>query len=319
MDPSSSKPGRRRRPGQRPPRWLTVALCACVGLVAVALFTRSWKPIGSVGPAAAAVDSAKPTDLPKETTVLSGPKPSAVPAPEFVPAVIPSAVPSAVPTAAAPPAERAEPTREQGDTTQSEPPAEDASWFSDAVFIGDSRVAGLRLYSGVTPEATFLDHTGLTIYEVKDGKAVIRRGDRKISVLDALDSGTYGKVYIALGVNELGYYDPEGFAQTCGEVVEAIRERQSEARIYIQSIIPVNTEKCKANDIPYYITNEGVASYNQALASYFEGKDVYLMGVPGELLDETGEALKEYSADGVHFKKDGYVLWLSYLAAHTEG
>lgn len=315
MDPSSSKPGRRRQPGQRPPRWLTAALCVCVGLVAVALFTRSWKPIGSVGPAAAAAGSAKPTDPSEETTVVSGPMPGAIPTPEFVPA----AAPSAVPTAEALPAERAEPMWEQGDAAESEPPAEDASWFSDAVFIGDSRVAGLRLYSGVTPEATFLDHTGLTIYEVKDGKAVIRRGDRKISVLDALASGTYGKVYIALGVNELGYYDPEGFAQTCGEVVEAIRECQSGARIYIQSIIPVNTEKCKANNIPYYITNEGVASYNEALASCFEGKDVYLMGVPGELLDETGEASKEYSADGVHFKKAGYVLWLNYLAAHTEG
>lgn len=242
-------------------------------------------------------DPSPATDAPAADAAVS-------PAPSFL---------SAAPTQA--PAVRAE-TPPPAEESQM-PPDRDA-WFSDAVFIGDSRVEGFRLYSGVTPEAAFLDHTGLTVYEVKEGKRVIRRGDQKVSVLEALSGGDYGKVYLALGVNELGYFDPEGFAATYGEVVESVRELLPDARVYIQSLLPVNTEKCKANGIPSYITNEGVADYNAALEAYFAQKDVHLLGVPDDLVDENGEARKEYSADGVHFKKDGYVLWLDYLAAHTE-
>jgi len=294
-------------------------------MVVIGLIAHPFASPDQTGPAAGGVLAAEETAVPSGSPV---PTPSAAPTPLPTPTPTAASTPEPTPSPEPPPtASPAEPPAQEGASAQEEDrasaepvmPADSGSWFSDAVFIGDSRVAGFRLYSGVTSEAAFLDHTGLTIYEVKEGKKVIRRGDQKVSVLEALSSGTYGKVYIALGVNELGYFDPEGFAATCGEVVESIREQQPDARIYIQSLIPVNTEKCKANDIPYYITNEGVVSYNAALEDYFAGTDVYLLGVPDDLVDENGEILKEYSADGVHFKKDGYVLWLNYLTAHTEG
>lgn len=275
--------GRGEKNGPPSPRRWIVALAACLTVLAlVAVLLRPWEGFGPV----ADVDASAP--------------PSAAPTLDAVAPTVPAEDPAPSPVS---PAESVD-----GD-----------AWFSDAVFIGDSRVDGLQLYSGITTKATFLEHTGLTVYEVRDGKKVIRRDGEKISVLDALSGGSYGKVYIALGINELGYFDPTGFAETFGEVVESIRELLPDARIYIQSLIPVNAEKCKANDAAYYITNEAIASYNEALAAYFADKDVYLLGVPETLVDENGEMLSEYCADGVHFKKDGYVLWLNYLTAHTEG
>ena len=44
---------------------------------------------------------------------------------------------------------------------------------------------------------------------------------------------------------------------------------------------------------------------------------VRLVNVAEALIDENGEAVKDLSADGVHFKKDGYILWLDYLTTHT--
>lgn len=313
--------GARRNGNSRqppPPRWLMAVLSLCLTVIVIALATRPLWPGDKPGPvaeAAAGEEENTPT-LPPAVMLTLPPEPtptlSFTPTPEPSPVLEPSAPPVQKENADG---------SSRGDLASGQPvaPVGSGSWFSDAVFIGDSRVAGLRLYSGITADATFLDHTGLTVYEVKEGKKVIRRGDQKISVLDALAGGTYGKVYIALGVNELGYFNPDGFAETCGEVVEAIREELPEARIYIQSLIPVNTEKCKANDIPYYITNEGIAGYNEALSAYFADKSVYLLGIPDGLVEANGEIYKDYSADGVHFKKDGYVLWLNYLSAHTEG
>lgn len=319
LTPGQSSRQRRKKRSQRPPRWLMGVLSLCLALVVIGLVARSLRP-GE--PPEVGAKAAEETLQATETPTVSEPVATAAPTAAPTPAPAPEAVVTAAPTSAPMPTPVPQaPEKETGEESapESVTPKDSGSWFSDAVFIGDSRVEGFRLYSGVTSEATFLDHTGLTVYEVKEGKKVIRRGDQKVSVLDALDGGTYGKVYLALGVNELGYFNPKGFAETTGEVVELIREKLPDTRIYIQSLIPVNTEKCKANDIPYYITNEGITGYNEALATYFADKDVYLLGIPDGLTDENGEMLRDYSADGVHLKKDGYVLWLNYLTDHTEG
>ncbi len=99
--------------------------------------------------------------------------------------------------------------------------------------------------------------------------------------------------------------------------MDAVRESQPDAVVYVQAILPVNTEECKKCGQPYYVTNENVEQYNAALADKCAEKEVWFVDVPGELLDENGEVLSDLSADGVHFKKDGYVIWLNWLLCHT--
>ncbi|MFR1052448.1 MAG: GDSL-type esterase/lipase family protein [Lachnospirales bacterium] len=271
----------------RPPRWLLVVLAACVALLLLFVLTRGG---GDAGQAAE-----------------SGPEPtvSALPAPTPTPE--PTPTPTPTPTPAPEP-----------DYTQPVPLGEkvEMDWFADAVFIGDSRTDGFQLYSGISG-GDFLDYTGITAFDVIEGKKVIREGKEKISVLEALGRKTYGKVYISLGVNELGYFNAERFASTYGQIIDAVRELQPDAALYIQSIIPVNTAKCKANGIPYYVTNEGITSYNAALAQLAAEKKVSFLNVSEALVDETGEVPREDSADGVHFQKSGYIKWLDYLTTHT--
>lgn len=267
-----------------PPSWLSVLLSICFCLILTFCLCRS------------------AISTPSQATLAS-----VVPTPG-VPTATPSPQPSPTPT----------PT--PYDYTQPVPLGEavdQESWFADAVFIGDSRIDGFKLFSGVTPQADFLDYTGLTVFDIADEKALIRSGDHKISILEALGQEQYGKVYISLGLNELGYYDASGFAQVYGDIIDAVRDCQSSAAIYIQTIIPVNAAKCKANDIPYYITNDGVADYNAALAQMCAEKEVLRVDAPDALVDENGESAAEFSADGVHFKREGYGVWLDYLVTHT--
>lgn len=272
-----------------PSQWLFVSLTFCLAAIFAALLGQP------------------------DTASLS------IQAAESAPAVTATATPAPTPTPTPTPEPTPTPTPEP-DWSQPVPEGDavdPAEWFADAVFIGDSRTDGFRLFSGVTSDADFLVHTGLTVYDVMDDKPVIRRGDKKVPLLEALAEKQYGKVYISLGVNELGYRAPENFAETYGELIDAIQECQPDATIYIQSIIPVNTEKCKANNQLYYVTNENIAAYSEALAAMAEEKQVRLVNVAEALVDETGEPPKDISADGVHFKKDGYVLWLDYLTTHT--
>ena len=280
-------------PDYMPPRWLYVALVLCLAAIFAALLGR---PDTSALPAHAA-----------ESVPVLQTTPSPTPEPTPTPTPTPTPEPTPTPT---PEPDWSQPVPEsQG--------VEPEEWFSDAVFIGDSRTDGFRLFSGVTTDADFLVHTGLSVYDVMGDKPVIRRGDEKISILEALGEKQYGKVYIALGVNELGYRDAREFADVYGELIDAIRECQSEAVIYIQSIIPVNAEKCEIYDQRSYVTNESIAAYNETLAAMAEEKQVRLVNVSEALVDEDGEASYDLSADGVHFKREGYVLWLDYLLTHT--
>ena len=313
--PQSSPHGSRvrRDPPRKRPRGpspvLLAVLAVCVAAVLIFLLTR----LGGRNNTQAA-DPAVPFTPPVMTGADAAPSASPAdtaapePSPEATPEAAPAPTESAVPAVGVP----------LTDFSQAVPAGTvmGMDWFSDAVFIGDSRTEGLKLYSGITG-ADFLDYTGVTVYDIVDGKKVIGTGSGKVSVLDALTGKQYQKIYVALGVNELGYYDPDGFAATYGSLIDKIRELEPDATVYVQSIIPVNEAKCKANSIPSYITNDGVASYNAALAQMAAEKQVPFVNVSEAMVDATGTVPRENTGDGVHFKKEGYVKWLNYLLNHT--
>ena len=82
------------------------------------------------------------------------------------------------------------------------------------------------------------------------------------TLLEALELGEYGKVYLSLGVNELGYYNDEGFYQAYCDAIDAIRACQPDAVIYIQGLIPLNESVVAASGGPSYLTNEHLRVYN---------------------------------------------------------
>lgn len=232
----------------------------------------------------------------------------------------PSATVSAEPTPTPTPAPTPTPTPTPPpyDYTAPVPEAEtvENDWFTDAVFIGDSRTDGLRLYSGIR-DVDFLCYKGLTVFEVMNDKPVIESGDQKIGVLQALEQKEYAKIYLMLGVNELGYNYDQGFADTYGAMVDRLMELQPDADIYLQSLIPVNEETCAETGQPDYITNEQIAVYNGIIETIAAEKEVYYVNVKEAMVDENGVLPADASSDGIHFHKEGYKVWYEYLKTHT--
>ncbi len=239
-------------------------------------------------------------------------------APKTLPQVTatPGPVPSPVPVPT--PTPTPEPTPPPYDYTAPVPESEAVSeeWFADAVFIGDSRTDGLRLYSGIRG-VDFICYKGLTIFEVHNDKKVILTPAGKIGSLEALAKKQYAKVYISLGVNELGYYDDEWFTDTYRAVVDKVRELQPNADIYLQTLIPVSTVECRRLGHPEYFNNERVAAYNAIIEAIAAEKEVYRLDVKDAMVDETGELPEELCTDGIHFVRSGYQMWYEYLKTHT--
>ncbi len=299
-----------KEPRSFPPPWLMCALGICLILTGIALSARSeGGQSQAAGLRQAPELSLRPSPPPRLEKRLPGP-PAASEPPEMSPDPSPSPSPEPTPEATDGVLSSIAEVAVPGGT------AYDTSWFSDAVLIGDSRMNGFQLYSDVK-EASYITCTGLSIYQVAQEEEVIRRGEEKISVFAALEEGQYAKVYLSMGVNELGYYNPEGFGETFGKVVDRVRELQPNAAVYVMTVIPVNSEKCREYDQKSYVNNDLVKQYNEALVKMALEKDVYLVNTVEALADETGEVPADLSSDGVHFKKEGYLMWRDYLLCHT--
>ena len=294
---SHHRQSRRARSGPSLPV-LLAALVVCVVLLLLPALGRSTQQTAGV-PSPAPSD-AMPQVSP-EMPDVSPVEPTETPGPTPVPTPTPAPTPSVSPTAS-------EANREV-----------DMSYFSDALFIGDSRTEGLQLYSGIEG-ATFFCYKGITIFDVmaEDPKKVVTLDGNKYSVVGALEhtAGQFGKVYISLGVNELGYYDDQGYHDKFCALIDEVRRTQPDAVIYLQNVVPVNPELC-AKNWPSYVNNEKVNTYNEILDQVAEEKEVVLLDLHSALGTSDGILAKENTSDGVHFNKAWYQEWLRYLMKHA--
>lgn len=297
MSMSHHRQSRRARSGPSLPV-LLAALVVCVVLLLLPALGRSTQQTAGV-PSPAPSD-AMPQVSP-EMPDVSPVEPTETPAPTPVPTPTPAPTPSVSPTAS-------EANREV-----------DMSYFSDALFIGDSRTEGLQLYSGIEG-ATFFCYKGITIFDVmaEDPKKVVTLDGNKYSVVGALEhtAGQFGKVYISLGVNELGYYDDQGYHDKFCALIDEVRRTQPDAVIYLQNVVPVNPELC-AKNWPSYVNNEKVNTYNEILDQVAEEKEAVLLDLHSALGTSDGILAKENTSDGVHFNKAWYQEWLRYLMKHA--
>ena len=191
----------------------------------------------------------------------------------------------------------------------------DNSYFEDAVFIGDSRTDGFMLYSGIGC-GTNLTSNGLSIFEVTEKRAFTIDGT-KYTLLDALGRQQYGKVYISLGINELGYYDDQGFYEAYCQTIDLIRQCQPHAAIYIQGLIPLNEDVIAQTGGASYLKNDHLLIYNDLMKQVAEEKQVAFLDLNPYFAGEDGQLPAEASTDGIHLRKAYCEQWLEYLKAHT--
>lgn len=188
-------------------------------------------------------------------------------------------------------------------------------YFDDAAFVGDSRTDGFMIYSGIG-RGENLTSNGLSIFKLGEKKA-LKIGGEKLTLLEALALGRYGKVYLSLGINELGYNNDKRFYESYCEAIDQIRAVQPDAVIYIQGLIPVNEAAVMASSGRAYLTNEHLRVYNELMRQAAEEKNVVFLDLYSAFVNEDGELPADASRDGVHLTKAYCRRWLDFLRTHT--
>ncbi len=185
------------------------------------------------------------------------------------------------------------------------------SYFADAAFVGDSRTEGFQLYSGLK-EGTYFCSVGATVQTVMD-KETQEGPSGPETILNALSRESYGKIYIMLGINELGWYRTEEFTEQYAKVIASIREDHPEAAIVIQSLPPVSAKQDAKRS---YVKNERIVLFNGLLEELAAEEGCIFLDVASAVTDENGTLPTELTTDGVHLNTAGCKKWLAYLREH---
>lgn len=179
-----------------------------------------------------------------------------------------------------------------------------AEYFEDALFIGDSRTDGLYLYSRFEG-ADYFSGKGMTMFTLFDKPG----RDGKTMLIDLLEKNSYGKIYIMLGINELGS-NLDTLAAKFSDVIERLKALAPEAILVIQANLSIDE---KTSSSTWYLTTDRIYALNERMEALADGERVFYLDANPIFCDANGYLRKELSGDGVHLYAKHYADWTSWL------
>ena len=237
-----------------------------------------------------------------------------VPVPTDVPDITPepTAEPTPVPTAAPTQTQEAQTGDPTAAPTQNAGVEADQSVFDDAVFIGNSIFEGLYRF-GIITHGKFFTKVGLNVNSVMTDHAE----GSTVPVIDELKEGSYGKVILLLGTNELGWPSYPTFIQKYSDLLDAIWQRQPGARIYITALPPVtkNVSETSTNGV----NNSNISRMNAMLEELAQRRGAGFIEVPQSLYDPSGALPDEASSDGIHLNLKYDRIWAEHITLKVMG
>jgi len=184
------------------------------------------------------------------------------------------------------------------------------SYFDDACFIGHSIVNGMKLYFSL-PNADYYSSDGVS------AGGILAYDQFPGTLADILSKRSYGKVYIMLGINEIGPGDAKAnnFYNNICAVVDLIEAKQPSAVIYLISILPVSKSRSDSSE---NFTRDNVIAFNAKQMQASLDKNVYYLDAFGAVADANGYfPASDCAADGIHPVKAEYAVLKDYLKTHT--
>lgn len=191
----------------------------------------------------------------------------------------------------------------------------DDEYFHDALFIGNSRTVGLSLFGSMPEETTFYATVGMNIYDLMGSTAQIppEEGPEK-SFQSLLAEKQFGKIYIMLGINDLGTGTSESFAEYYKSMIDQIHQLQPDAIIYIQSIINVSASRDAQGDS---VNNANINEKNALLKELANDEYIFWLDINEVLVDSNGCLNSDYTSDGIHLGGSSLPIWEDYLYSHA--
>ena len=185
------------------------------------------------------------------------------------------------------------------------------TYMGDALFIGDSRTVGLMEYSGIDG-ADYFCTVGMSVYNIHK-KPVSVPNVGKVTLTELLNGKKYGKIYIMLGVNEVGYKF-SSTAEKYSELIELIKDKQPNAVIFIQANLHVSKSRSDSDKV---VNNIAINGLNTELSKLADGKRIFYLDANILFDDEAGGLSADKSEDSTHLYAKYYKEWGEWIVRQT--
>ena len=184
-------------------------------------------------------------------------------------------------------------------------------YFSDALFVGDSRFVGLETY-GKIDGALWFCSTGLGINNY-NSKGVNVRGYGDINLETLLKKKSFGKIYICMGINDLGY-DMTRLKNRFGDFFETVRKLNPDAMMILVSNLHVGYSRSSTDK---WVNNSRINELNSYFESLQDGHTVFYIECNGLFDNASGDMDTQYTHDSTHILGKYYTVWGDYIKAHA--
>lgn len=180
-------------------------------------------------------------------------------------------------------------------------------YFDNTLFIGDSRTAGLYQF-GYFETADFFATPGLSVYSIPQTKVTVE-GYENITLEELLTEKEYDRVYVMLGMNELGYRFPQT-VERYRSFIEDLQDQEPRAQLILCANLHVTSTR---SDNDKFFNNENIDKINEEISILAEEKELVYLDI-NELFDnEDGELDKEYASDDSHVTVENYIRWCDWI------
>ena len=111
------------------------------------------------------------------------------------------------------------------------------------------------------------------------------------------------KVFIMAGTNDLFHVNIDVFKSRYAILLDSISSALPDAKIYIESVLPMNNEMCKTAPSP-----KSIQEANAAISKLAKDRDITFIDLYS-LYEKDGMMPRKMTKDGIHVKKEYYDIW----------
>ena len=148
----------------------------------------------------------------------------------------------------------------------------------------------------------------LNVY-VAQTKAVAVKNVGTVTLPQLLSQKTFGKVYIMLGINELGN-DLDDITAKFSSLIDTVRAAQPNAIVYVEANLHVGPSR-SSTDATF--NNPRINRLNEKLAALADGKDIFYIDINEVFDDENGNLRADASGDSTHVYAKYDLDWCDWL------
>lgn len=203
-------------------------------------------------------------------------------------------------------------------------PNSDFSFLNNSVFVGDSVSLKLKNYvtakrksnSSFFGNAKFLTAGSLgatnALWEISDKSVHPLYQGKKMKIEDSVSASGAKKVYIMLGMNDIGAYSVDESAKNMSTLLSNIKDKSPNITIIVQSVTPMIKQRQLKN-----LNNSNIEKYNQKIKQICESTGYKFLDVASVMKDSEGNLPASYCSDpeglGVHFTDSACQVWINYI------